>query len=183
MSQWRWRSELVNHMGLSVRRLDFRFWLLLFLGFPGGSEVALGYYQPLPMSLFHSSLAYQTSWIFLHLSSLPCSNISSFPIIFSSFKLTATLGHIQFFNTSKFLLSQKCCVFCPLGLDGFPYASAGKESFCNAVDLGSITGLGRLPGGGHGNPLQCSGLENPMECIVHRVAKSRTWLSDFHFQA
>ena len=36
----------------------------------------------------------------------------------------------------------------------------GKESACNAGDLGSIPGLGRCPGGGHGNPLQCSCLEN-----------------------
>ena len=37
---------------------------------------------------------------------------------------------------------------------GFPYAPVGKESSFNAVDLGSITGLKRPPGGGHGNPLQ-----------------------------
>ena len=36
-----------------------------------------------------------------------------------------------------------------------------KESACNVRDLGSISGLGRSPGGGHGNPLQCSCLENP----------------------
>ena len=44
---------------------------------------------------------------------------------------------------------------------GFPGGSAGKESSCNVGDLGSITGLGRFPGGGHGNPLQYSCLENP----------------------
>ena len=44
---------------------------------------------------------------------------------------------------------------------GFPCRSAGKESTCNAGDLGSIPGLGRSPGGGHGNPLQYSCLENP----------------------
>ena len=36
---------------------------------------------------------------------------------------------------------------------GFPGTSAGKESACNAGDLGLIPGLGRSPGGGHGNPL------------------------------
>ena len=46
-------------------------------------------------------------------------------------------------------------------------------------DLGSITGLGRYPGEGNGYPLQYSGLENSMDCIVHGVAKSRTRLSDF----
>ena len=43
---------------------------------------------------------------------------------------------------------------------GFPNSSAGKESACNAGDLCSIPGLGRAPGGGHGNPLQCSCLES-----------------------
>ena len=37
----------------------------------------------------------------------------------------------------------------------------GKESTCNAGGLGSIPGLGRVPGGGHGNTLQYSCLENP----------------------
>ena len=44
---------------------------------------------------------------------------------------------------------------------GFPGGSDGKESACNAGDLGLIPGLGRFPGGGHGNPLQYSCLENP----------------------
>ena len=44
---------------------------------------------------------------------------------------------------------------------GFPGLSTGKESACSARDLGLILGLGRSPGGGHGNPLQCSCLENP----------------------
>ena len=49
---------------------------------------------------------------------------------------------------------------------GFPYSSVSKESACNAGDLGNvsfISGLGRSPGGGNGNPLQCSCLGNPME--------------------
>ena len=46
--------------------------------------------------------------------------------------------------------------------------------------LGSIPGLGRSPGEGKGYPLQYSGLENSMDCIVHGVTKSRTWLSNFH---
>ena len=64
---------------------------------------------------------------------------------------------------------------------GFPDSSVGKESACNAGDLGSIPGLGRSPGEGEGYPLQYSGLENSMDCIIHRVTKSRTRLSDFHF--
>ena len=64
---------------------------------------------------------------------------------------------------------------------GFPGGSAGKESACNAGDLGSIPGLGRSPGEGHSYPLQYSGLENSMDCIVLGVAKSQTRLSDFYF--
>ena len=44
---------------------------------------------------------------------------------------------------------------------GFHGGSGGKESACSVGDLGSIPGLGRCPGGGHGNPLQYSSLENP----------------------
>ena len=63
---------------------------------------------------------------------------------------------------------------------GLPYGSAGKESACNAGDLGSIPGLGRSSGEGKGYPLHYSDLENAMDCIVHGVANSRTRLSDFH---
>ena len=67
---------------------------------------------------------------------------------------------------------------------GFPGGAAGKESACNAGDLGSIPGLGRSPGEGNSYTLQYSGLENSMDCIVHGVTKSQTQLSGFpfHFQ-
>ena len=55
---------------------------------------------------------------------------------------------------------------------GFPCGSDGEESACNAGDLGVIPWLGRFPGEGH--PLQYSGLENSMDCVVHGVAKSWT---------
>ena len=57
---------------------------------------------------------------------------------------------------------------------GFPCGSAGRESACNVGDLGSIPGLGGSPGEGKGYPLQYSGMENSMDCIVHGVAKSWT---------
>ena len=57
-----------------------------------------------------------------------------------------------------------------------------KESTCDTGDIGDtglIPGLGRSPGGGHGNPLHYSYLENPMDkeawwAVVHRVEKSQT---------
>ena len=64
---------------------------------------------------------------------------------------------------------------------GKPSGSAGKESTCNPGDLGLIPGLGRSRGEGKDYPLQYSGLENCMHCIVRGVAKSRTRLSNFHF--
>ena len=58
-----------------------------------------------------------------------------------------------------------------------------KNLPANAADIGSIPGLGRSPGGGNGNPLQYSCLENSMEkgtwwAIVHGITKSQTLLND-----
>ena len=62
--------------------------------------------------------------------------------------------------------------------DSFPGGSRGKESACNAGDPGLIRKLGRSPGEGNGNPLQCSCLENPMDrracrALNHGVAKNQ----------
>ena len=66
---------------------------------------------------------------------------------------------------------------------GSPGGSVGKESTCNMGDLGLTPGLGRSPGGGNGNPLQYSCLENPMNrgawrAAVHGVTKNRIQLND-----
>ena len=61
-------------------------------------------------------------------------------------------------------------------------SSIGKESACNAGDPGLIPGLGRSPEEEKGYPLQDSGLENSMDCIVLGVTKSQTQLSYFHSQ-
>ena len=67
----------------------------------------------------------------------------------------------------------------PMSWMGFPCGSAGKESACNAGDLGLIPGLGRCPGEGKGYPLQYSG---PGEFPgLYGVTKSQTRLSGFHF--
>ena len=62
--------------------------------------------------------------------------------------------------------------------EDFPHSSVGKESACNAGDLGWIPGSGRSPGEGNGNPLQYSCLENPMDrgawwATAHGVARVR----------
>ena len=66
---------------------------------------------------------------------------------------------------------------------GFPGGSVVKNLPANTGDAISISGLGRCPGGGHGNPLQYSCLENLMDrggwwATVHRVTKSQTQLRD-----
>ena len=64
---------------------------------------------------------------------------------------------------------------------GFPDNSADKESTCNEGDLGSVPGQRRSPGEGKGYPLQYSGLENSMDCIIRPGGHKETQLSDFHF--
>ena len=74
-------------------------------------------------------------------------------------------------------------IFC-IDMLGFPDGANDKEPSCQwrrHKDMGSIPRSGRSPGGGHGNPLHYSCLENPMDrgvwqATVHRVTKSRTWL-------
>ena len=75
-----------------------------------------------------------------------------------------------------FLTSFKMFFRIPFMTNVTNQGSAGKESTCNVRDPGSIPGLGRSPREGKGYPLQYSGLENSMDCIVHRVTKSWTQL-------
>ena len=89
-------------------------------------------------------------------------------------RLSLTLQKIMEMLPDKVFLSPKDLrgIFWLGGLDG-------KESACNSRDLGSVPGLERFPGGGHGNLLQYSCLENPMDrgawlATVHGVAMSQT---------
>ena len=80
-------------------------------------------------------------------------------------------------------LSRHARTLKPLKLFGFPWELRGKGSACNAGDMGSIPGSEKSPGGGNGNLLQYSCLENPMDrgtwwATVLRVAKSQTGLND-----
>ena len=88
------------------------------------------------------------------------------------------IGHLDiFFGRTKsfahFLTGQFYCSY------SFPGVSEGKESACNARDLGLIPGSGIFPADGNGNSLQYSCLENPMDRVtwwatIHGVAKSQT---------
>ena len=77
---------------------------------------------------------------------------------------------VQFLGQEDLLEKGQATHSSILGLLG---GFAGKESTCNAGDLGLIPGLGRSPGEGNSYPPQYSGLENSMDCIVHGAAKSR----------
>ena len=68
---------------------------------------------------------------------------------------------------------------CTLGLPGWLSSEKSASSAGDVGDASSIPGSGRAPGGGHGNPLQYSCLQNPMDgggcwAAIHRVAKSQT---------
>ena len=80
----------------------------------------------------------------------------------------------MFHESLKKLVDEILFAPSPLSCLGFPCGSVGKESACNAGNLALIPGLGRSPGEGDSYPLQYSGLENSMDCIVHGVAKSWT---------
>ena len=68
-----------------------------------------------------------------------------------------------------------------VGMGFLSHSSASKESACNAGDLGLIPGLGKSPGEGKDYPLQYSGLENSMHCILPRVAVGLRYHHNVHF--
>ena len=94
-------------------------------------------------------------------------------------------NHQKIRNFPCHLLVRVRKIFLLLGMLWFPGGSEVKESACNSGDLGSIPGWGRSPGEGNGKPLQYSCMENPMDggalwaTLVHGVAKTWTWLSNF----
>ena len=93
--------------------------------------------------------------------------------------VVSTLGGFVF----ELMETKKTGVLQSMGLQRVPGGSDSKESTCNVGDLCLIPGLGRSPEGGHGNPLQYSCLENPVDrgalwATVHGVAKSQTRLSN-----
>ena len=96
-----------------------------------------------------------------------CSGLISFRIDW--FDLLIVQGTLKsLLHSSKASILQHSAFFLsqlshPHMTTRFPGGSDDKESAFNAGDLGSILGLGRSPGGGHGNPFQYSCLENPMD--------------------
>ena len=140
-----------------------------------GREIFRKYYK-IPYNLLCHS-CHDSIFLFLLLCSLPS--------IFIGFSSSPWLYHpcksIRLPNSYLWLW----LLSLTLGpsVQKLPWWLSGKESTCNAEDRGSIPGLERSLRGGHGNPLQYSCLENPMDRgawqgTVHRVANSQAWLSD-----
>ena len=94
--------------------------------------------------------------VFLSLAALKSFLSLTFRTIWVTLLMSGVLWASWIQISISFLIFQQVLLYM-----GFPCGSDGKESACNAGDLGLIPGLGRSPGGGHGNPLQYSGLENP----------------------
>ena len=99
-------------------------------------------------------------------------------------ELTSTCtSHLVIGKLRGSKVAWECCFYSPLPPSlGFPGSSVVKDLPANAGDMGWIPRWGRSAGGGYGNPLQYSCLENPMgkgawQAIVHGVAKSQTQLS------
>ena len=129
---------------------------------------------PLTLASEHPSVAHSASApVLLGLQPLPS-------LLYDQIPLGVEMGsHVGGFSRAR-NCSPMATLSAALWL-GFPCGSAGKESTCNAGDLGVIPGLGRAPGEGKGYPLLYSGLEKSMDCTVHGIAKTQTRLSDFHF--
>ena len=115
-------------------------------------------------------------WEFHSPADIPLPLDTHCPLILSDILILASdaVHHFLHFVTQYhhwFMQCFSCIFYIPFhsicGSAGFPGGSAGKESTCNAGDLGSILGLGRSSGEGKGYSLQYSGLENSIDCIVH----------------
>ena len=142
------------------------------------TTTSLGFLPDMILQVF-ANVRLETLWASVKLSfTQPAIQGYKFPF--------GALGAILATLTRKTELSGICCMgqlvrTSPPVVEGFPDCSVGKESACNTGDPGSIPGSGKSTGEGKGYPLQYSGLENSMDCIVHGVAKSQIQLSYFHF--
>ena len=92
--------------------------------------------------------------------------------------------NIQIYITGIYTVHTRRIYVCVISDQGLPGGSMVKNLPANAEDMGSVPGSGRSRGGGNGNPLQYSCLENPMDrgawwATGHGVTKSQTQLRDY----
>ena len=173
---WTGRPDLLQSMGSQLdmtERLNWTDWMYVYGG-PQKSD-ALEFMRPFQYKHTHlGALSWEWFEFILSLLFYPSSSfflVSNWAITFG---VSETHGLFITFSLIIFRVYA-------LPLLGFPCGSAGKESACSAGDLGSIPGLGRSPGEGKGYPLQYSGLENSLDCIIYGVTKSQAQLSKFHY--
>ena len=120
---------------------------------------------PHPIQLSHHRAS---SWAPYVIPQVPTSSVLRMVVyIWQCYSLNSSHPLLPALDPQVCSLCLHLCLEGILESKGFPGDSAGKESACNVGDLGLIPGLGRSPGVGNGYPLQHSGLENSMECIVH----------------
>ena len=116
-------------------------------------------------------------------TSLPCL-LSFYTMVFPGLSFVSILTSLWLRISTQLAKCQPCPhanFIHNLWIWGLPQWLSGKESACNAGDAGSNPGLGRSPGGGHGNPFQHSCLKNSMDrgawrATAHGVTKSQTLL-------
>ena len=127
-----------------------------------------------PSNEYSGPIFFRIDW--LDLLAVP-GTLKSLPQHHSS--KASVLWHSAFFMVQlsyPYLMTGKTITLTIQTFVGFPSGSVVKESTCNAGDTGLISGPGRSPGGGHGNPLQYSCLGNLMNkrawrATINRVAK------------
>ena len=122
----------------------------------------------------HSLLKIQAFWENIQIWKIARKELNTICYSFENYSLKFSWEIWISRRNSRFNLKDASAV-------GLPLLLSCKESTCNAGDLGATSGLGISPGEGKGYPLQYSGLENSVDCLVHELAKSQTRLSIFHF--
>ena len=138
----------------------------------------------------------------MHTSGIPAATAGTPESLFTSIRMNPTLGRTlgdtrwllagteESWKNWEYMLKKKSCAISisVRNCQGLPRWLSSQESACNARDEGSIPGSERSPGGGHGNPLQYSCLENPMDrgawwATVHWVLQSWTRLKRLSMHA
>ena len=124
-----------------------------------GFEFRFVIYIPFTCDFYSISNVY-----FMSKKKSPCFHFEFSTYVYSTWRLFYKSFFASFQSPRLVIWGKKCRkVISPMVHQGFPDGSDGKKSACNVGDLGLTPGLGRSPGGGNGNPLQYSCLENSMD--------------------
>ena len=199
--RWGWGEEVCfippSHSGIQDDRI-LPFWKWGLQSHPGNVQIANIWESESLASPKRSFIGKSEKWhwSFLltfrwpehsHMATPKCNEAGKYSLSVYPGEKWSRFGEQLVKTNAKLLCKVTILIYTFIYQDmAFPGGSDGKESACNAGDLGLIPGLGRSPGGGNGHPLQYSCLEKSMDrgawqATVHGVEKSRTWRSDWHF--